>query len=232
MYGSPVTAVKTQIVNFIKKCLLSIFSAHSENYFKGSRSYWDNRYCSGGTSGAGSYNHLAQFKAEIINEFVRSRHVGSVIEFGCGDGAQLELAEYPHYVGIDVSPKAVELCCRKFSDDISKSFHVMSDGQYNDKSFDLALSLDVIYHLIEDQVYEEYMSTLFSAAGKFVIIYSSNEEKAWPAPHVRHRKFSIWIETNRPDWHLISHIRNRYPFDPQDQANTSFANFYCYERRD
>lgn len=38
------------------------------------------------------------------NDFVRARGIDSVIEFGCGDGAQLALAEYPAYGGIDVSP--------------------------------------------------------------------------------------------------------------------------------
>ena len=47
---------------------------------------------------------LAAFKAEVPNDFVRARGIDSVIEFGCGDGAQLALAEYPAYVGIDVSP--------------------------------------------------------------------------------------------------------------------------------
>lgn len=35
-----------------------------------SKNYWENRYKSGGNSGAGSYSNLAEFKAEIINEFV------------------------------------------------------------------------------------------------------------------------------------------------------------------
>lgn len=33
----------------------------------GSTDYWKNRYLEGGNSGAGSYNNLAQFKAEVIN---------------------------------------------------------------------------------------------------------------------------------------------------------------------
>jgi hypothetical protein len=57
--------------------------------FPGSGSFWENRYRTGGTSGSGSYGRLAEFKAEILNEFVRERGVSSIIEFGCGDGAQL-----------------------------------------------------------------------------------------------------------------------------------------------
>ena len=35
-----------------------------------SRKYWNNRYAKGGTSGEGSYNHLAQFKGDVINNFI------------------------------------------------------------------------------------------------------------------------------------------------------------------
>jgi hypothetical protein len=37
--------------------------------FQGSESYWKHRYEAGGNSGDGSYNQLAEFKAEILNPF-------------------------------------------------------------------------------------------------------------------------------------------------------------------
>ena len=39
-------------------------------FIKNSHEYWEKRYASGGNSGAGSYNYLAEFKAEILNNFV------------------------------------------------------------------------------------------------------------------------------------------------------------------
>lgn len=88
-----------------------------------SADYWERRYQSGGDSGAGSYNRLALFKAEILNEFVKSNNISSVIEWGCGDGNQLKLAQYPQYMGIDVSAKAIEICKEKFYEDSSKQFY-------------------------------------------------------------------------------------------------------------
>ena len=35
--------------------------------------YWDQRYKKGGNSGAGSYGRLAEFKAEIINKFIKEK---------------------------------------------------------------------------------------------------------------------------------------------------------------
>lgn len=60
-----------------------------------STDYWESRYATGGTSGPGSSGKLAEFKAEVLNSFVRRDNVLSVIEFGCGDGNQLSLASYP-----------------------------------------------------------------------------------------------------------------------------------------
>jgi hypothetical protein len=60
--------------------------------------YWERNYARGGTSGLGSYHALAEAKAAFLNDFVRIRQIGSVIEFGCGDGNQLSLANCPTYV--------------------------------------------------------------------------------------------------------------------------------------
>ena len=62
-----------------------------------------------------------------------------------------------------------------------------------------------------------------------VIVYSSNKNQIW-APHVRHRRFTDWIETNRPDFKLVQHVPNRFPFDEEDPEHTSFADFYVFEK--
>jgi hypothetical protein len=62
-------------------------------------------------------------------------------------------------------------------------------------------------------------------------IYSSNYDGDWSAPHVRHRKFSTWIARNAIEWKLVEKVPNRHPFNEYDQTNTSFADFYVYERQ-
>ncbi len=195
--------------------------------FPGSQSYWDRRYKLGGTSGAGSYGKFAEFKAEIINKFVLDKDILSIIEYGCGDGNQLALSKYPTYIGFDVSRNAISKCQQKFSFDKTKNFRLMST--YDDETADLTLSLDVIYHLTEDEVFYAYMERLFDSATKYVIIYSSNtsEQERIQAPHVKHREFSKWIEHKRYDWKLIRKIPNKYPYYKKDG---SFADFYLYEK--
>lgn len=176
----------------------------------------------------GSYNQLAEFKAEVINSFVQKHNISSVIEFGCGDGNQLRLAQYPSYLGFDVSEKAISICRELFSEDTSKQFALMKD-LYGQRA-QLTLSLDVIYHLLEDHVFEEYMRKLFDTSDKYVVIYSSNTNEQIPpvAPHVKHRKFTDWIDEVRPNWKLIQHIPNKYPYFGKDDTG-SFADFYIYE---
>lgn len=200
-----------------------------EQDFTDSRSYWETRYTSGRDSGAGSYSHLAQFKASVLNGFVEKNDVADVIEFGCGDGSQLRLANYPRYLGVDVSPQAIALCRKRFSGDATKAFHTTGDLPAG-VSADLALSLDVIYHLVEDEVFERYMRQLFDSARRFVIVYSSNEDRAGSAPHVRHREFTRWVADNAPQWQAVEVIRNKFPYDPEYPHKTSFADFYIFRK--
>ena len=189
-----------------------------------SSKYWENRYRNGGNSGAGSYRNLAIFKSQVINNFVKVHKVKSVLEFGSGDGSQLMLADYPEYIGIDVSEKAVQICKERFKNDTRKKF--LSLEQYKGETAELVLSLDVIFHLVEDDIYHDYMLRLFDSSKRNVIIYSSNKDEMG-APHVRHRKFTEWISAHKPRFSLIDHIPQKYPFDNNDEY-TSFCDFYIY----
>jgi len=176
----------------------------------------------------GSYNRLAHFKAGFLNEFVARHDVQSVIEFGSGDGAQLELADYPNYVGVDVSQTAINVTRARFSNDRTKAFYHVSEFP-EERTADLTLSLDVIYHLVSDQAFDAYMRSLFDASLRYAIIYSSNED-APPDRHVHHRRFTRWIEEHRPNFVLKECVPNPHPFDVADPDNTSFADFYIFVR--
>ena len=177
--------------------------------FRDSRSYWHSRYVAGGTSGVGSYALQAQYKADYVNRFVRENAVESVIEFGCGDGNQLGLADYPRYLGIDIAGPAITRCIESFRQDPTKSFMAYDARAFADRArfahADLALSLDVIYHLVEDDVYEAYMQALFNAADRFVVIYARDRDESPPLKrHVRWRAFTPWVEKNLTNWKRTS----------------------------
>ena len=202
--------------------------------WKGSAEYWEKRYEMGGNSGTGSYNKLAIFKADIVNSFVKENDIDVIIEWGCGDGNQLQLAQYPKYIGIDVSSKAVEICKKIFKEDDTKEFYCSSTEKIPAKiclgGGSLALSLDVIYHLVEDNVFEKYMEDLFGSSKRYVCIYSCNFDEVH-AQHVKCRKFTDYVEKNFPDWKLIKRIPNIFPYDIKDKDNTSWSDFYFYAKK-
>lgn len=191
-----------------------------------SAAYWESRYRSGGTSGAGSYGRLARFKADFINTFIRRRGVGSVLDLGCGDGALLSLLQAPAYTGVDVSPTSLVRCTARFPDHRFVPLEALDD----EPAADLALSIDVVFHLVEDAAFVQHMAALFGHAARFVLVYASNVERAWPAPHVRHRRFTDHVAATQPDWVLEAHVPNRYPFDPASPEDTSFADFFVYAK--
>lgn len=195
--------------------------------FTGSTEFWESRYARGGTSGPGSYGALAHGKANFLNAFVRSNGIQSVIEFGCGDGNQLSLAKYPRYIGLDVSRSAISLCKGRFADDPDKSFFLYDSACFVDHvdlfKADLALSLDVIYHLIEDSIFEAYMRHLFNASNCYVIVYATNGIIRDDAPHVRHRCFSSWVDDNCPRWRLQEVVDG-------PSSGPRRADFFIYER--
>jgi hypothetical protein len=199
--------------------------------FMSSSQYWIVRYASGGNSGKGSYGRLAEFKAGILNDFVQKNNIHGVIEYGFGDGNQLRLASYPEYLGFDISPDAVAQCRKRFRNDTSKSFLLVSE--YDGQTAELGLSLDVIYHLVEDHIFEEYMARLFGSSLRFVIIYSTNTNKNYPnrAPHVRHREFSTWIEANESAWLLAEKIESPFATESNFETGDFRPDFYVYEKK-
>ena len=90
--------------------------------FRDSPSYWEQRYASGGNSGVGSYGVFAKFKGEFLQRFIEDNGIGSVIDFGCGDGNQIEFIKDTKYLGLDVSATAIEKCKRGYESDPLKTF--------------------------------------------------------------------------------------------------------------
>jgi hypothetical protein len=220
------------IANFVR----SMLRIPSRRRFETSSQYWDDRYRSGGNSGIGSYGQFAEFKAEILNQFVAEHHIESIIEFGCGDGNQLSLARYPRYIGVDVSLAAVEKCRRRYRKDTSKTFLLTSEA--SNQRAELGLSLDVIFHLVEDEVFQRYMANLFAAAESHVILYTSNfsgeqldvaNAHFSKAKHVRHRAVLDHIAKKFPDWRLKQRIPNRCPYNWQTDEG-SFADFFFFQK--
>ena len=222
-----VYSLSERIRHFINKKILPTTK------FQNSEKYWEDRYRTGGTSGTGSYNLLAEFKAEVVNQFITEHDINTVIEMGCGDGNQLKYFKIRSYIGFDISPTIIRHCNRLYGKDKSKQFRLMQQWEPSEIA-ECSLSLDVIYHLIEDSVFNDYMRKLFYSSRKYVIIYSTNSdvhENNGVADHVKHRKFTDWVKSRMPEFKLIKVLPNKYPFNGDSLAST-YADFYFYAKTD
>lgn len=192
--------------------------------YPGSRAYWERRYASGGDSGAGSTGRLAAYKAETVNHFVRLYNIQTVIEFGCGDGQQLLLADYPSYLGLDISKTAVGRCRSLFAGDASKRFGTYEPEAFRPSDFqaDMALSLEVVFHLTEEDAYRLYLQHLFASARRWVVIFSPDEDDTTGGvfPHFRPRRFTPDVP---PGWVLRERL-------PNPHRDISLSDFFFFEK--
>lgn len=191
-----------------------------------SAAYWESRYRAGGNSGAGSYGRLAEYKVRFINAFIADNQVDGVLDLGCGDGHLMSRLQVPAYTGVDVSITALACCITRFP-----HWRFVPLPQLDaSHAADLAMSIDVIFHLTEDEVFARHIRAAFDHARRFVLIYASNAERNWAVPHVRHRRFTDHVAATQPEWRLLAHVPNLYPYDPDQPNDTSFADFFVYAR--
>jgi cyclopropane fatty-acyl-phospholipid synthase-like methyltransferase len=189
----------------------------------------------GGNSGAGSYNKFADFKASVLNNAISEFEISQVIEFGCGDGNQLAKLNIPSYIGLDVSETILKHCIIKFNNDKTKSFFNYNGNAFVDNHdiflSDAAISIDVIFHLVEYSVFKKYLTDLFSCARKLVIIYGADSDYPQKTKHEFYRKFTGYIDVNFPEWKLERIIKNKYIPKDFDDADGSLADFFFYTRK-
>ena len=96
---------------------------------------------------------MALFQVSIINNLVSKNNINTVIEWGSDDCNQLSLANYKNFIGFNASKTAIKIYKAKFKNDFTKTFIHITNNFINDKKADLSISLDVLYHLIEDNVF-------------------------------------------------------------------------------
>lgn len=190
-----------------------------------SSAYWEKRYAAGGHSGVGSFGEIARYKADFINSFVEREGIRTVVELGCGDGNQLALYRFPSYVGLDVSATAIALCKARFAGDPSKRFRVYPPPGPEGMEGELTLSIDVLYHLVEEEVLISYLHDLFAAASRFVIIYSTDFDRSYDTPHQVDRNVTSIVAARFPEFDLVEKVLNPY------KGAETMSDFFLYRRK-
>ena len=191
--------------------------------------YWRLRYSRGGDSGTGSYGEQATFKALSLNDFVAAHSVENMIELGSGDGNVASLLRVPHYVGLDLSVDAVDMARARFTGDETRQFNVIDSEGFHLKQIlpaSLAVSMDVILHLVEDQTYESYMRDLFACSTRYVGIFSTvtDQQPRFPWRHVRYRDHRAWVTRCWPHAKLV-----REDLRPGTTGPSTVSAFWYYD---
>jgi len=91
---------------------------------------------------------LETFLKDIISKVIRRSSKISILDVGCGTGANIEmLSQFGDAEGVDVSDDALEFCRRK---GLKVQKGLAETLPYADEAFDLTTALDVIEHLDDD----------------------------------------------------------------------------------
>lgn len=192
--------------------------------------YWEERYSAGGSSGDGSTGRLAEFKSEYLNAKISEIGARSIIEFGCGDGEQLEMLKIERYTGLDVAASAVDRCSKKFAHDTTKSFFLYDSSAFCDRTgiflSDISMSIDVTYHIVDEAVLRRYYEHLFRSGQKAVILYTTDFDRN-EASHIRHRRPGPFLQRFSADFTLAETVPNKYPGSGHQESD---ATFFLYLR--
>lgn len=153
------------------------------------KTYWDQRYetCH---SGIGSYGQWADFKLQRIKEI---SEVSSILDVGFGDlnmGVKIaQLFPRASYLGLDISETALQ---RAMVSKLVPRFHfkLIENSVFSHPS-DLALCLDVLFHITQDEEYENMLKSLKRSWTKFLFltVYKNECVNLPKRPHIKIREF-------------------------------------------
>lgn len=192
------------------------------------KEYWEKRYATGGNSGAGSTGDLLSWKVSVVNRLIGEYGLKTGFEIGSGDGIFANLLNLEKYVGYDISESAVDLANKKFA---KPKFKATTKHVAPWRKFDITMSIDVIYHIVDKRDFAKHMNKLFSASKKLVVIYSYPKQPSREVPeHIKFNDFMGWAKHQAHEWELVEHLPNKFPFDLDNQKSTSESEFFVFNQ--
>jgi len=181
--------------------------------------FWKKRYQTGGNSGAGSESDLKNFKVNFINEFVQSKNIESILDFGHGDLRIAKELIVDNYTGIDIFNPP---------NDYNLNLVNVKFDEYYGNSAELVICLDVLYHILEPE--QEYMrksiDKMFEKSDKYVIIYAQDSrDNKFDTMYRNHLYNSKWFQ------HIeYSHKEAKLIYEQESSQHGTTAKFFVYEK--
>jgi len=201
------------------------FSRDRTPTYEDQRSFYDKKWSSAG-------HQLAPVDRERM-EFVRAnlarlrRRLGRtlhIMDLGCGCGRYTCIAdEFGHVEAIDLSPKAIEIAKKQHP---GPSYFVGNILEHKtSKQFDAVLSLEVIEHLEQQDLYLSKCSELLREGGELILTTPNlaAAKRYWEVP--AHKKRAQPIE----NWLSASQVRKLLA--PEFDVVELFSRDASYSRR-
>ena len=111
-----------------------------------------------------------QGKRRIVEAFLKqywSDSVGSILDYGCGTGENLQLMQkYGRVSGVDTSEEAVQICRDKGLSDVKR----IEPGDNLGDKYDLITSLDLLEHVRDDIALLEKFRGMLTERGRLLVM--------------------------------------------------------------
>jgi len=123
-----------------------------------------------GTSGPGSTLEATKEYRAFLEQFIRSHHIKSVVDAGCGDWSFASAIDWggARYLGLDISSTTIAMVKRRFERE-GFSFDV-ADVTESLPAADLLLCKDVLQHLPNEKITRFIRNNLTKGKFKWAII--------------------------------------------------------------
>jgi hypothetical protein len=130
--------------------------------------YWETRYKSGGSSGAGSVGRDREWKWGVIASYVSP--VDDVIDVGCGDLSFWDRRNCQKYLGLDVSQTVIEKnrFVRPYWRFCTRDAEIRIEGE----RARIVLCLDVLFHVIDEGKLNRILNNLCYYSNEWIFVYT------------------------------------------------------------
>lgn len=187
--------------------------------YQGDYDYWFHRHRRGAgrrefeADGRGSAGHLRAYKAAFVNAMARKYDCRTAIDLGCGSAWLYGLTSFDEYTGFDISPSAIWRAYLEHGCPKNAEFHIFDPERTELRRADVAVSLDVVYHITEEVDLWAYLAAMCEAARRLIVVYAADEDPVeTDPPHIARRRFVPLIE--KRGWRLAESPENPYADDP------------------
>jgi ubiquinone/menaquinone biosynthesis C-methylase UbiE len=153
------------------------------------------------------------FAYEAVKKFIPKK--SSVIEVGCGEGYGTNYLSHnvQHIVGLDINEDVIQHASRKYrSSKCSFKFYDGVNIPYDDSTFDVVVSFQVIEHVQDDKNFLMEIQRVLKTGGTCLLT----------TPNRIHR-----VKSDKKPWNRF-HIREYYPDELEAILKTVFSEVHIW----